>query len=68
MQAFFGLVLSTPSLDFGPRVTSNRRAARLDDLVDDIDTDPYMTEILRPSGDEPLRAAGGTLLQPAAGV
>lgn len=50
MQTFFGLVLSTPSLDFGPWIASGRRAARLEDLVDDIDSDPYMTDILRPSG------------------
>jgi DNA-binding CsgD family transcriptional regulator/PAS domain-containing protein len=50
MQVFFGLLLSTPSLDFGPWVARRQRAARLEDLVSDVDRDPYMTEILRPSG------------------
>ena len=50
MQTFFGLVLSTPSLDFGPWITRPRRVARLEDLVDDIERDPYMTDILRPCG------------------
>lgn len=62
MQAFFGLVLSTPSLDFGPWIKNGRRAARLDDLVEDVDADPYMTEILRPSGlrhDVQVACAGG---------
>ena len=50
MQTFYGLVLSTPSLDFGPWIARSRRAARLEDLVDDVEHDPYTTEILRPSG------------------
>jgi DNA-binding NarL/FixJ family response regulator len=50
MQTFYGLVLMTPSLDFGPWIAGARRAARLEDLVDDPDRDPYSTEILRPSG------------------
>jgi DNA-binding CsgD family transcriptional regulator len=50
MQTFFGLLLSSPSLDFGPWITGTRRAARLEDIVDDVEHDPYMTEILRPCG------------------
>jgi DNA-binding CsgD family transcriptional regulator len=50
MQTFYGLVLSTPSLDFGPWIARSQRAARLEDLVDDVDGDPYTTEILRPCG------------------
>jgi DNA-binding CsgD family transcriptional regulator/GAF domain-containing protein len=50
MQSFFGLMLTTPSLDFGPWVRRSKRVARHEDLVDDINSDPYMTEILRPSG------------------
>jgi DNA-binding CsgD family transcriptional regulator len=50
MEVFYGLVLATPSLDFGPWISRPQRVARLDDLVDDVDGDPYMTEILRPSG------------------
>jgi DNA-binding CsgD family transcriptional regulator len=50
MERFFGLILTTPSLDFGPWIASGRRAATLDQLVDDGDDDPYMTDILRPSG------------------
>lgn len=50
MENFFGLVLTTPSLDFAPWVEAGRRVATLEQLVDDIDRDPYMTDILRPSG------------------
>ena len=50
MHAFYGLVLATQSLDFGPWTRRARRAATLDTLVDDVDNDPYMTEVLRPSG------------------
>jgi DNA-binding CsgD family transcriptional regulator len=50
VHAFLGLVLSTPSLDFGPWAARSNRVARLEDLVDDVERDPYMTEILRPSG------------------
>ena len=50
MQVFFGLVLGTPSLDFGPWATRPYRAARLEDIVGDVERDPYMTEILRPAG------------------
>ncbi len=50
MGAFYGLVLSTPSLDFSPWVARSRRAAPLEELVDDVEHDPYMTEVLRPSG------------------
>jgi len=50
MQTFYGLVLATPSLDFGPWIARSRRAARLEDLVDDVEHDPYTTEILRPCG------------------
>ncbi len=50
MEVFYALVLATPSLDFGPWVAGGRRVARLEDLVDDVERDPYMTEILRPSG------------------
>jgi DNA-binding CsgD family transcriptional regulator/PAS domain-containing protein len=50
MQVFFGMVLATPSLDFGPWAMRPRRAARLEDVVPDVDVDPYMTDILRPSG------------------
>jgi DNA-binding NarL/FixJ family response regulator len=50
MQTFYGLVLSTPSLDFGPWIARSCRAARLEDLVDDVEHDPYTTEILRPCG------------------
>lgn len=50
MERFFGLVLTTRSLDFGPWIDAGRRVATLEQLVDDVDTDPYMTEILRPSG------------------
>lgn len=53
MPAFYGLVLATPSLDFGPWIDRPQRAARLEDLVDEVDEvddDPYMTDVLRPSG------------------
>jgi DNA-binding CsgD family transcriptional regulator len=50
MHAFFGLVLATPLADFGRWVGRPRRAAVLDELVDDVECDPYMTEVLRPSG------------------
>jgi hypothetical protein len=50
MHAFYRLVLATPSLDFGPWASRAQRVARLEDLVDEIDQDPYMTEILRPAG------------------
>lgn len=50
MQRFFALVLTTRSLDFGPWIDSGRRVATLEQLVADVDADPYMTEILRPSG------------------
>src|ERR1700694_4249216 len=50
MQTFYGMVLSTPSLDFGSWMARPHRAARLEDLVDDVENDPYTTEILRPSG------------------
>jgi DNA-binding CsgD family transcriptional regulator len=50
MEAFYALVLSTPALDFGPWVSRPRRAASLEELVDDVDRDPYMTEVLRPAG------------------
>ena len=62
MQTFFGLVLSTPSLDFGPWITRPQRAARLEDLVDDVERDPYTTEILRPCGlryDVQVACSGG---------
>lgn len=62
MEVFYGLVLSTPSLDFGPWITRSDRVARLEELVDDVDTDPYMTEILRPSGlrhDVQMACVGG---------
>lgn len=38
MDCFFGLVLTTPSLDFAPWVEAGRRVATLDELVDDVDT------------------------------
>jgi DNA-binding CsgD family transcriptional regulator len=50
MGRFFDLLLTTPSMDYGPWIESGRRTATLDQLVDDVDTDPYMTDILRPSG------------------
>src|SRR5882762_7822191 len=62
MQTFYGLVLSTPSLDFGSWTSRPRRAARLEDLVDDVERDLYMTEILRPSGlryDVQVACSGG---------
>ncbi|MFN0089423.1 MAG: response regulator transcription factor [Acidimicrobiales bacterium] len=60
---FFCLVLTTPSLDFGPWIDSGRRAATLEQLVEDVEADPYVTDILRPSGLGPevqvACAAGG---------
>jgi DNA-binding CsgD family transcriptional regulator len=50
IREFFGLVLATPSLDFGPWAGRACRAARLEDVVEDVDRDPYMTQILRPAG------------------
>ena len=48
MHAFYRLVLATPSLDFGPWASRAQRVARLEDLVEEIDQDPYMVEILKP--------------------
>jgi DNA-binding CsgD family transcriptional regulator/PAS domain-containing protein len=50
MQSFFGLMLTTPSLDFAPWMQRVNRVARHEELVDDVERDPYTTEILRPSG------------------
>ncbi len=50
MDAFLRLVLTTPALDFGPWVTRPQRVARLEELVDDVDQDPYMIKVLRPAG------------------
>lgn len=50
ISAFLRLLLASPSLDFGPWACRPRRVARLEELVDDVDQDPYMSEILRPSG------------------
>src|SRR5262249_34902886 len=44
MGAFFRLFLATPSLDFGPWVTRPQRVAPIEELVDEVDRDPYMTE------------------------
>jgi DNA-binding CsgD family transcriptional regulator len=43
-------VLATPSLDFAPWAGRSQRVARLEDLVDEMDQDPYVIEILRPAG------------------
>lgn len=50
MHVFFGLVMTTPSLDFAPWLTRGERVATRESLVVDTDRDPYFTEILRPSG------------------
>ena len=50
MESFFRLILTTPTLDFGPWTSRRERVRRLEDLVDNLATDPYMTDILRPSG------------------
>lgn len=50
MRVFYGLVLSTPSLDFAPWLARGERVARREALVADPDRDPYLTEILVPSG------------------
>ncbi len=50
MEVFFGLVATTPSLDFAPWIGSPRRVARREELVPEEESDPYLTEILRPSG------------------
>ncbi len=50
MHVFYRLVLATPSLDFGPWASRAQRVARLEDLVEEIDQDPYMVEILKPAG------------------
>ncbi len=50
IEAFLRLMLTTRALDFGPWATRPQRAARLEELVDDVGQDPYMTEVLRPAG------------------
>ena len=50
MDAFFRLVLLVPALDFGPWARRSHRAATLDDLVEDVENDPYSREVLRPAG------------------
>src|SRR5581483_11823369 len=50
MAGFFRLLLVTPALDFGPWATRPGRVARLEELVESADEDPYVTHILRPSG------------------
>jgi len=50
IAAFLRLVLATPALDFSPWVKRPQRVARLEELVDDVERDPYMTEVLRPAG------------------
>lgn len=50
MDAFVRLVLAIPSLDFGAWLARSQRVARREDLVEDGDDDPYLTEVLRPSG------------------
>lgn len=50
IASFFRLLLMTPALDFGRWSSRPHRAARLEELVEAIDEDPYMLEILRPSG------------------
>jgi hypothetical protein len=50
MEAFCRLLLASPSLDFGAWLGRSARVARLEDLVDDVDQDPYMTDVSRPAG------------------
>lgn len=50
MHAFLDLLLVAPSLDFGAWLRRSDRVARLEDLVGDVAHDPYMAEVLRPSG------------------
>jgi hypothetical protein len=50
IDAFCRLVLATPSLDFGAWIDRTSRVARLEELVDDVDEDPYMAGVLRPAG------------------
>jgi DNA-binding CsgD family transcriptional regulator len=50
MDAFFRLLLATPTLDFAAWITRPQRVAPIEELVDTVDEDPYMTEILRPAG------------------
>jgi DNA-binding CsgD family transcriptional regulator len=50
MQRFYHLVLGTPGLDFARWLRGRERVARLEQLVDDVDADPYMIEVLRPAG------------------
>lgn len=50
MAAFLRLVLATPSLDFGPWVERPQKVARLEELVGEVDADPYLTDCLRPAG------------------
>lgn len=50
MARFFALVLTSRSLDFGPRVDAGRPVATLEQLAGDVGADPYWREILRPSG------------------
>src|SRR5581483_6699734 len=50
MAGFFRLLLVTPALDFGPWASRPGRVARLEELVESAEADPYVTDILRPSG------------------
>ncbi len=44
IDAFLHLVLATPSLDFGPWAGRRQRVARLEELVEAVADDPYMTQ------------------------
>jgi DNA-binding CsgD family transcriptional regulator len=50
MDVFLRLLLTTPALDFGLWSGRPQRVARLEELVDDVERDPYMTEVLQPDG------------------
>ena len=50
MDTFCRLVLATPSLDFGAWLDRPQRVARIEELVDDVDEDPYIAGVLRPAG------------------
>lgn len=50
IDAFLRLVLSTPALEFGRWAARPRPVARVEELVDEVEQDPCMTEVLGPAG------------------
>lgn len=50
IDIFHRLMLTTPALDFAPWSGRPRRVACLEEIIPDLDRDPYLNEIIRPAG------------------